>query len=97
MLSEFAYLRVSNAYNVCMQYTIRNVPDDLDAALRRKAREQGKSLNDVAVEALAHGAGLGEQRRRQRDLADIAGTWRKDAAFDEAIAAQDTMYAELWR
>ena len=36
-----------------MQYTIRNIPDPLDAALRRSAREQGKSLNDVAIEALA--------------------------------------------
>jgi hypothetical protein len=36
-----------------MQYTIRNVPDTLDEALRRVARERGKSLNEVAIEALA--------------------------------------------
>ena len=59
-----------------MQYTIRNVPDLLDEALRRSAREQGKSLNRVAIEALARGAGLMEQFRR-RDLSDIAGTWKK--------------------
>ncbi|PYP91921.1 MAG: hypothetical protein DMG65_05630 [Candidatus Angelobacter sp. Gp1-AA117] len=80
-----------------MQYTIRNVPDLLDAALRRSAREQGKSLNEVAIEALARGAGLGERRVSQRDLSDIAGTWRKDPAFESAIAAQDTIDAELWR
>ena len=80
-----------------MQYTIRNVPERLDAALRRSAREQRKSLNEVAVEALARGAGVVEQRRRQRDLTDIAGTWRKDAAFDSAIAAQDTVDGEIWR
>lgn len=74
-----------------MQYTIRNVPDRLDAALRRAAREKGKSLNDVAVEALARGAGVVEQRCRQRDLTDIAGSWREDPAFDKAIAAQDTV------
>ncbi len=85
-----------NAYNRCMQYTIRNVPSPLDAALRRSAREQGKSLNDVAIEALARGAGLGE-RWPQRDLSDIAGTWRKDPAFDNAVAAQDTIDEELWR
>ena len=34
-----------NAYNICMQYTIRNIPDPLDEALRRAARQQGKSLN----------------------------------------------------
>lgn len=80
-----------------MQYSIRNIPDILDAALRRFAREQGKSLNDVAIETLARGAGLGEQRYRQRDLSDIAGSWRSDPEFDNALAAQDTIDAELWR
>jgi len=55
-----------------MQYTIRNIPELLDAVLRRTAREKGKSLNDVAIEILARGAGLSEQRSRQRDLSDIA-------------------------
>jgi len=80
-----------------MQYTIRNIPDYLDVALRKAARERGKSLNDVAIEALARGAGLSEQRFRQRDLSDIAGTWRKNSAFDDALAAQDTIDAELWK
>ncbi len=85
------------AYNQCMQYTIRNVPATLDAALRRAVREQGKSLNEVAVEALARGAGLSETRCRQRDLSDIAGTWRKDPGFDRALAEQDVIDGELWR
>ena len=84
------------AYNVCMQYTIRNIPTSLDATLRRRARERGKSLNQVAIEALARGAGVGGERRRQRDLRDIAGTWRKDRAFDRARAAQDKIDKELW-
>jgi plasmid stability protein len=91
VLSCFAFC----AYNDHMQYTIRNVPSPLDAALRRCAREQGKSLNDVAIEALARGAGLSE-RRRQRDLTDIAGSWQKDPAFDSALAAQDTIDPKLW-
>jgi plasmid stability protein len=80
-----------------MQYTIRNIPDLLDEALRRAARERGKSLNEVAIEALARGAGITQERSRQRDLADIAGTWRKDAAFDSALAAQDTVDEDMWR
>jgi len=85
------------AYNVCMQYTIRKVPQTVDAALRRRAQEQGKSLNEVTIEALARGAGLAENRGRQRDLADIAGTWRNDRAFDRALAAQDAIDEELWK
>ncbi|MGB2606338.1 MAG: hypothetical protein WBC78_22215 [Candidatus Sulfotelmatobacter sp.] len=80
-----------------MQYTIRNVPDSVDEALRRAAHERGKSLNEVAIEALARGAGVSGERGRQRDLGDIAGTWRKDPAFDSALAAQHTIDEEMWR
>jgi hypothetical protein len=80
-----------------MQYTIRNVPRLLDSALRRTARERGKSLNEVALEALAIGARLTAERPRQRDLGDIAATWRKEPAFDSALAAQDTIDAEMWK
>jgi plasmid stability protein len=80
-----------------MQYTIRNVPKYLDAALRVSAREQGKSLNEVAIETLARGFGLGHARVRQRDLSDIAGSWRKDPAFEGALAAQDTVDEEMWQ
>jgi hypothetical protein len=85
------------AYNYCMQYTIRNVPGAIDAALRRSAKEQGKSLNEMAIEALARGAGVSEYAEPQRDLSDIAGTWRKDPSFERALAAQDTVDPELWR
>ena len=80
-----------------MQYTIRNVPDYLDSALRGAARQQGKSLNEVALEALVRGAGLSGRRCRQRDLRDIAGSWRKDPAFDSALAAQDAIDEQMWR
>jgi hypothetical protein len=80
-----------------MQYTIRKVPNSLDEALRRTARERGKSLNDVAIEALARGTGVAGERDRRRDLGDIAGTWRKDPAFDSALAAQDAIDEEMWR
>jgi plasmid stability protein len=85
------------AYNECMQYTIRNVPDAVDEALRHAARQQGKSLNEVAIEALARGAGVSGEPRRHRDLSDIAGTWREDPAFDRAIADQDTIDEEMWK
>ena len=93
LLAKHAY----NAYTQCMQYTIRNVPEYLDTVLRDAARAQGKSLNEIAIEALSRGAGLGESRCRQRDLRDIAGTWREDRAFDSAIAAQDTVDMEMWK
>ena len=77
-----------------MQYTIRGVPPAVDAALRKRARVSGRSLNDVVIEALAEGAGISLQRR---NLDDIAGTWIEDKAFDEAIAAQDQIDWDVWK
>jgi hypothetical protein len=80
-----------------MQYTIRNIPEYLDAALRGAAREQGKSLNEVAIEALARGAGLGDRPRLRRDLGDIAGSWIDDPEFERALVEQDRIDPELWK
>ena len=77
-----------------MQHTIRNVPDYLDAILRSSAQKQGKSLNEVTLAALVRG--LSEAPRKHRELADVAGSWRKDSAFDSAIAAQDTAGESIW-
>ena len=84
-------------YNWCMQYTIRNIPDYLDATLRDFARREGKSLNQVAVAALVRGAGLAERESVKRDLSDIAGTWQEDPAFDSAIAEQQKIDEAIWR
>lgn len=80
-----------------MQYTLREIPPTVDAELRRRAKDEGKSLNTVAIEALTRGAGLGETPVRQRDLGDIAGTWQEDPEFDQAIAEQDQIDERLWR
>ena len=84
-------------YTSYMQYTIRNVPEALNNALRRTARERRSSLNKVVIEALTRGVGLTAERRRQRDLSDIAATWRNDPVFDSARAAQDTVDEKMWK
>lgn len=66
-------------------------------ALRRRAQEQRRSLNEVALEALAQGAGVSGEQSPRRDLQDIAGTWHKDRAFERAIAEQDSVDEEMWR
>ena len=80
-----------------MQYTLRDIPPAVDAAVRERARVQGKSLNEVAVEALAAGVGLGDRDLVRRDLADIAGSWKRDAAVEAALAAQDRVDPDLWK
>ena len=85
------------AYNAYMQYTLRRIPRVVDSVLRRRARNEGKSLNSVALEALARGAGVDEAATPRRDLRDVLGTWVEDAAFDKAIAQQHRIDRRLWR
>ena len=80
-----------------MQYTIRGVPAAVDQAVRERARAESKSLNEVAVEALVDGLGLGDEDVARRDLSDVAGTWKKDAGLDAALAAQDRVDENLWK
>lgn len=80
-----------------MQYTIRNIPPDVDRALRRRAREEARSLNEVAVDALRRALGLAEEPVTQRDLKDIQGTWVDDPETDAALAEQRQIDPELWR
>jgi hypothetical protein len=80
-----------------MQYTVRNVPADIDRALRRRARREGKSLNEVTVEALREAAGLADTRVRKRVLSDLVGTWQNDPEFDAALADQRHIDEGLWK
>jgi plasmid stability protein len=81
-----------------VQYTVRNVPRMVDAALRRKAAEERKSLNEVLRQALMKEAGSASQERRTYDDLDhLAGTWVEDPEFDAAIAAQDVVDESLWK
>jgi hypothetical protein len=85
------------AYIPCMQYTIRDIPPHLDVELRERARRENKSLNQVAIEALAHGLDVAGVKRKRRSLDDIAGTWKKDPAVEKAIAAARRLDPKLWR
>jgi len=85
------------AYSICMQYTVRNVPPHLDRALRRRARVQRKSLNEVALDALLTGVGLTAEPVKRRDLSDLVGTWVEDPETDAVLRDQRRIDPELWR
>lgn len=85
------------AYLACMQYTLRNVPPALDRAIRERARREGKSLNEVAVDALWRALGFDAEPGRRRSLSDVRGSWVADPEFDAALAEQDRVDASAWR
>ena len=81
-----------------VQYTVRSVPPHVDKALRRKAQEGRKSLNEVLRDALIREAeGTDLPGRVYTDLDALAGSWVEVPGFDEAIQAQDRVDAALWR
>lgn len=78
------------------QYTIRNVPSVVDRALRRRAARQAKSLNEVAVEALALGAGVEREANEHHDVDFLFESWVEDPAVDRALADQRAVDKDLW-
>jgi len=90
-------LHAYSAYTTCMQYTIRGMPARLDKLIRMRAKEEGKSLNTVAVEALMEAFGLRGSVPARRDLGSLVGSWVEDPAVDEALAEQRVIDDEIWR
>jgi len=80
-----------------MQYTIRNVPKQVDKALRAKAKAEGKSLNHVAVEAMKAGLHVSDERVKYRDLSDLAGAWVDDPVFDEVRRYHEQIDPDIWK
>lgn len=80
-----------------MQYTLRNVPEHLDRALRALAQRENKSLNDVVIGALLRSVGTAGEAPIQRDLSDIVGTWQSDPEMDRAFADQRRIDPSLWQ
>jgi len=90
-------MQANQAYTAGVQYTLRDIPRRLDDALRQRAKDEGKSLNQVTIEALLRAFGLLGAPVRQRDLSAVAGSWQQDPDFDAALEDQHRIDPELWR
>jgi hypothetical protein len=77
-----------------IQYTVRGVPPDLDAELRREAQLTGKALNTLVVETLQQ-AKLRSSRVIDDGLDWFVGVESPDGERDSAQAWLDTLPAEL--
>jgi len=81
--------------------TLRNLPAGVAAKVRRRAEQQGLSLNRAVISVLAealdaHGPAGGPP---YHDLDDLAGSWSAEeaAGFDRALTALRGIDAELWK
>ncbi len=80
-----------------MQYTLRNVPNELDEALQKQVAAEQKSLNRVLIDALMRGLGLAPEPVVRRDLSDVAGKQTIDDETRAAFEEQRQLDPELWK
>jgi hypothetical protein len=81
-----------------MQYTLRNISKALDGALRRRAKREGKTLNQVALEAMAEGVGMAPtEAPLRRSVRDLVGAVKRDLRIDKALDEQRRVDPELRR
>lgn len=77
-----------------VQYTVRDVPSDVDRQLRLRASARHQSLNQVIVSTLAE-ATLGS--RQFADFSELVGQWPADATLDRALKSQRRVDKEMWK
>ena len=84
-----------------MTYTLDNIPDDLDRALRNRAAAEHKSLDATIIEVLARGVGIRPPAPSEpvtyRDLSDIVGTWESDPETEAILEEQNRIDPEMWK
>jgi hypothetical protein len=78
-----------------MQYTIRNIPSEVDSALREKAERERKSLNEAAIDALSAGLAL-HAPVKYRDLSDLTGTLADEPQVTQALEEMRQIDPEDW-
>ncbi len=86
-----------------IQYTVRNIPEHLDKAIRKAAQGKQLSLNQFLVLMLNEGLKLFTDTPDENpnitfnDLDKLAGSWVEDPEFDKSIQEQSCVDDELWK
>ncbi len=80
-----------------VQYTIRGVPEFLDANVRMFAKKESKSINQVLLDALSAGLGYFRKPQRNDSLVALAGSWEEYPESEKAFAEMDRIDEELWK
>lgn len=83
--------------NTVKQYTLRNIPKEIDVALKKLVLETGKSFNQIAVATLINGCNY-TAKIKKRDLSDISGTLSEEEAklIELEIKRQHQIDPSLW-
>ena len=81
-----------------VQYTVRDVPEEVDGLLRECAAMEGVSLNQATLRALERGLGSERQPVRYRTLRQmITQNKVSTKAWQAALQEQDQTNPEDWK
>jgi hypothetical protein len=82
-----------------IQYTVRDVPEEVDGLLRESATMEGVSLNQATLRALERGLGSERQPVRYRTLRQMLAQTPKASmkAWRAALEEQDQTNPEDWK
>ena len=82
-----------------VQYTVRDVPEDVDCRLRESATLEGVSLNQAALRALQRGLGMEREPVRYRNLRQMLAETPKVStkAWRAVLEEMDTTNPEDWK
>ena len=81
--------------------TLRNIPPEVQKAIREKVRQKGLSANRAVIELLQER--LGVQRKVKKvlhhDLDHLIGSWSEEEAeqFDQTLREMRQIDKELWK
>lgn len=83
------------------QITLRISDPEIEKAIRRKAKDEGKSLNKVVLELISESTGKGKKKKRPagESLLEFAGTMTAEEAaeLEEAIQIFEEIDEEMWK
>jgi plasmid stability protein len=82
------------------QLTVRGVPEDLKQGLEREAKDEGLSLNRMALEALRLGLTQAQEvKARRQALERFVGMWTHEEAAEvrQRLADTERIDEEMWR
>ena len=82
-----------------IQYTVRDVPEEIDGLLRENAALEGVSLNQATLHALQRGLGAERVPVRYRTLRQMLAQKQKvsTAEWRAALEEQDKTNPEDWK
>jgi plasmid stability protein len=85
-------------YAVCMsniQYTIRNIPDDLDKKLRQRSKKSGLSFNKTLLQALNNSVN-NHNSKTNSDIDWLYGSGGIGAEEQQAFSKQRGIDKKAW-